>query len=58
MDSYASPHVLSLVDPSAYFKYTLLVTLVVQNAVLILSMRYSRLVEGELNVVYTCNCYV
>ncbi|XP_065909588.1 UDP-galactose translocator-like isoform X1 [Dysidea avara] len=32
---------------SPYFKQVLLITLVIQNAVLILSMRYSRLVEGN-----------
>ena len=32
---------------SPYLKYVLLIILVIQNAVLILSMRYSRIVEGE-----------
>lgn len=38
---------LCFVVVSPYFKYVLLLILVFQNAVLILSMRYSRLVEGE-----------
>ena len=35
---------------SPYLKYILLIILVIQNAVLILSMRYSRIVEGERSV--------
>ena len=46
---------------SPYLKYVLLIILVIQNAVLILSMRYSRLVEGGcvcLSVcVYVCVCF-
>ena len=45
-----------VIGVSPYFKYVLLIILVIQNAVLILSMRYSRLVEGKCVCVCACVC--